>query len=172
VSALHHELGGEVPTDVWTIAFQKFVDWVGLFPIDVHLLHQSEVGTTILGKLLDFLWSARLLIAELVARECQRFERFRTQGLVQLSQLLVVFLGEASFGCDVGDEGHFILQGSKIEVVTIKVFGFEGEEVRCFNFPCLSSLGVELCSYRSHCWAAEVMCENGNFENVKTTTYA
>mmetsp|Transcript_5791 Transcript_5791/g.8196 ORF Transcript_5791/g.8196 Transcript_5791/m.8196 type:complete len:213 (-) Transcript_5791:55-693(-) len=133
---LDDEFCEKVPPDVGTIrAFQSFVDRVRVFAIDIDLLHHREVGAPIAGELLDVVGIAWLLVAKLVAREGENLERLILQLLLQLSQLLVVSLSQASFGCHIGDHDHPILEAREVEGLPVQVVGFEREEFRGLQPP-------------------------------------
>ena len=73
----------------------------------------GKLSTVLFGcKLVDFFWSSRLLISELVARESQDLDRVRVIRrellllLVDLNQLLVAHISEASLAGDVHTENE------------------------------------------------------------------
>jgi len=81
------------------------------------------------GKLLDLGVGSRFLATKLVAREPDDFQALRGVRFVDLGELGVVDLGQASGGRHVNDQGHFALVFAQADVISVNVFMLETVDV-------------------------------------------
>lgn len=77
-------------------------------PVDVQLAVHVEADLVLLGKLFDVRLTARLLVQELIAREGGDAQSFALVLVVQLIQLGVVLLGEATIGGNIDNDGGML----------------------------------------------------------------
>ena len=78
-------------------------------PIHIASIHEGKFYVEFLTcRLLDFLIRLEFLIVELAAGEAHHGQPFRFVFFVQLTQLSVVFPGEWSHRCNIGDDHNFV----------------------------------------------------------------
>jgi hypothetical protein len=73
----------------------------------------------LLGKLENLLVGTRLLVSELVARECQNFEAPILEFLMDLNQLCVVLVSEPSLGGDVHDHVELFTLNKALDLLNL-----------------------------------------------------
>ena len=76
---------GEIPLDEVSRWIQDLVNIVALVSMHIHLLREGKSGTVLRHELLDLGGGARLLGAELVARDCDDLEALAGEVLVDLN---------------------------------------------------------------------------------------
>lgn len=87
------------------VAAEELVSLVRISAIYVALGHDGVLGAVLAAcECRDFLVSARLLVAELVAGEGKNFEASASELFVHCSHLLVALVGQASLSGDVDHE--------------------------------------------------------------------
>ena len=79
-----------------------------IFAININFLKHLPFATIFFLESFDVRIAAGLLPAELIAREGQHFEALPRQLVVELYQLSVVLVGEASLWGDVRDEDSIL----------------------------------------------------------------
>lgn len=115
---IHQELS-KVPHHIGRSIFkrqallQEGKDFASISSVDIGLFKKDNLigGRSVLGRRgLDVLCRTRFLTSELVARKGQNLETLLAKFIVQLAQLCVLSLGQASFRCDIDDDQDIALE--------------------------------------------------------------
>jgi len=93
--------------------------------VDIDLAEHGELDTILGCKLLDICLWLRLLFPELVARKGQNLEALCVVLIVQGDELLVVLVGQASFGRDVDHQRHLSDELGEVPGLPVDVHGGE-----------------------------------------------
>ena len=93
----------------------------GAVAVYLNLVHHRERHAVVLRERLDLLVRAALLRAELVARKRQNLEVLRLVLTVQLDELLVVLVRQASRGRDVDDEDRLARELAQLDRLLIDI---------------------------------------------------
>ena len=106
------------------VCSKEFKDLVGVFAIDLRLLHDRELSTILSsGCGNDVFCSTALLVGELVARESHDFHAFVSELWVHLNQLLVVLCSEASLAGHIYHQVQELVSRSLLEGFLVALYG-------------------------------------------------
>jgi len=121
----------EVPLDVFAthesrkVVLEPHIQRMGVRSVDIDLAEHREIRTVLGCKPFDVLLASRFLFPELVARKGQNFEALRLVRVVQGDELLVVLVGQASFGRDVDHQRHLSDELGEVPGLPVDVHGGE-----------------------------------------------
>ena len=127
---VHQELG-EIPFDVVTKEstfawLQKLVQWSSTIAIHINLIKDGILSLKASANKLFYLFiTPRLLCSKLIAWECQNLQTLIFVFLIQLMQLCVVWIGQATLWCNIDNQEGFSLVDAKINIISPSILNGE-----------------------------------------------